>query len=57
MQSWWSYLSLWVIENREANGRIVKWAIEIMGDGITYELWKAIKSQVLADFVAEWMGT
>jgi len=28
-----------------------------MGDGITYEPWKAIKSQVLADFVAEWTGT
>jgi len=28
-----------------------------MGDGITYEPRKAIKSQVLADFVAEWMGT
>ena len=28
-----------------------------MGDGITYEPRKAIKSQVLADFVAEWTGT
>jgi len=28
-----------------------------MGDGTTYEPWKAIKSQVLADFVAEWTGT
>ena len=46
-----------VIQNREANGRIAKWAIELMGDGITYEPRKAIKSQVLADFVAEWMGT
>jgi hypothetical protein len=46
-----------VIQNREANGRIVKWAIELMGDGITYEPRKAIKSQILADFVAEWTGT
>jgi len=46
-----------VIQNREANGRIAKWVIEIMGDGITYEPCKAIKSQVLADFVAEWTGT
>jgi hypothetical protein len=46
-----------VIQNREANGRIAKWAIELMGDGITYEPRKAIKSQVLADFVAEWTGT
>jgi len=46
-----------VIQNREANGRIAKWDIELMGDGITYEPRKAIKSQVLADFVAEWTGT
>ena len=39
------------------NGRIAKWAIELMGDGITYEPRKAIKSQVLADFVVEWTGT
>jgi len=46
-----------VIQNREANGRVAKWAIELMGDGITYEPRKAIKSQVLADFVDEWTGT
>jgi len=46
-----------VIQNREANDRIAKWAIELMGDGITYEPRKAIKSQVLADFVTEWTGT
>jgi len=46
-----------VIQNREANGRIAKWAIELMGDRITHEPRKAIKSQVLADFVAEWTGT
>jgi len=46
-----------VIQNREANGRTAKWAIELMGDGITYEPRKAIKSQVLVDFVAEWTGT
>jgi hypothetical protein len=46
-----------VIQNREANDRIAKWAIELIGVGITYEPRKAIKSQVLADFVAEWTGT
>jgi len=46
-----------VIQNQEANGRIVKWAIELLGDGIIYEPQKAIKSQVLADFVAKWKGT
>jgi len=46
-----------VIQNREANGRIAKWDTELKGDGITYDPRKAIKSQVLADFVAEWTGT
>ena len=46
-----------VIQNREANDRIAKWAIELMVDGITYEPRRAIKSQVLADFVPEWTGT
>ena len=46
-----------VIQNREDNGRIAKWAIELMGGGITYEPRKAIKSQVLVDFIAEWTGT
>jgi len=46
-----------VIQNREANGRIAKWVIELMGDGITYKPQKAIKSHVFANFVAEWMGT
>jgi hypothetical protein len=31
--------------------------VELMGEGITYAPWKAIKSQVLADFVAEWTET
>jgi hypothetical protein len=42
-----------VIQNRETVGRIAKWAVEVMGEGITYAPRKAIKSQVLADFVAE----
>jgi hypothetical protein len=46
-----------VIQNHEATGRIAKWAVELMGDSITYAPWKAIESQVLADFVAEWTET
>jgi hypothetical protein len=46
-----------VIQSREAIGRIAKWAVELMGEGITYAPRKAIKSQVLADFVAEWTET
>jgi hypothetical protein len=34
-------------------GEIAKWAVEIMGETISFAPRKAIKSQVLADFVAE----
>jgi ribonuclease HI len=43
-----------VIQNSEAEGRITKWALELMGQNITYAPRNAIKSQVHADFVAEW---
>jgi hypothetical protein len=43
-----------VNQNPEAEGRIAKWALELMGQNITYAPLSAIKSQVLADFVAEW---
>jgi ribonuclease HI len=46
-----------IIQCREASGRIVKWAVEIMGETILFAPRKAIKSQVLADFVAEWVDT
>ena len=32
----------------------MKWALELMGQGITYVSRMAIKSQVLADFIVEW---
>ena len=43
-----------IINNRDATGRIAKWAIELLPFDITYKPRRAIKSQVLADFVAEW---
>ena len=43
-----------VVQNQDAMRRITKWALELMGQGISYTPWTAIKSQVLADFVAEW---
>jgi hypothetical protein len=46
-----------IIQCREASGRIAKWAMEIMGETISFAHRKAIKSQVLADFVAEWVDT
>jgi hypothetical protein len=46
-----------IIQSRESSGRIAKWAVEIMGETILFAPRKAIKSQVLADFVAEWADT
>jgi ribonuclease HI/transposase InsO family protein len=46
-----------IIQCREASGRIAKWAVEIMGETISFAPRKATKSQVLADFVAEWVDT
>jgi hypothetical protein len=46
-----------VIQKREVTGRIAKWAMELMGNGLAYALRKAIKSQILADFLAEWTGS
>jgi ribonuclease HI len=46
-----------IIQCREASGRIAKWAVEIMGETISFAPRNVIKSQVLADFVAEWVDT
>ena len=43
-----------VVPSQDAMGRIAKWALELMDQGITYASRTAIKSQVLADFIAEW---
>jgi ribonuclease HI len=46
-----------IIRNPDAAGRISKWSVELMGETLAYTPRKAIKSQILADFVAEWMDT
>jgi hypothetical protein len=46
-----------IIRNPDAAGRITKWSVELMGETLAYTPHKAIKSQILADFVAEWMDT
>ena len=43
-----------IINNSDTTGQIAKWAIELLPFDITYKPRRAIKSQVLADFVAEW---
>ena len=44
-----------IIRNHDAMGQIFKWALKLMGHDIRYIPRTAIKSQALADFVAEWM--
>ncbi|KAM0904400.1 hypothetical protein ACQ4PT_018037 [Festuca glaucescens] len=46
-----------IIRNRDATGRIAKWAVEIGVHNISYEPRKAIKSQALADFFVDWEET
>ena len=43
-----------IINNSDATGRVVKWGIELAAFEITYKRRDAIKSQALADFVADW---
>ena len=43
-----------ILHNRDATGRISKWTVEFGALNIDFTSRKAIKSQVLADFVAEW---
>jgi hypothetical protein len=44
----------YIVRNPDAAGRIAEWSVEIMGEMLTYAPRKAIKSQILADFVTEW---
>jgi hypothetical protein len=46
-----------IIRNLDAAGRIAKWSVELMGETLAYALCKVNKSQILADFVAEWTDT
>jgi ribonuclease HI len=46
-----------IIRNPDAAGRIAKWSVELMGETLAYAPHKAIKYQILADFVAEWTNT
>ena len=44
-----------ILHNRDASGRVAKWAMEMLYCDIKFEAKKAIKSQALADFIAEWV--
>ena len=43
-----------IIQNREATGRVAKWAIELRSHGLKYVPRTAIKSQALVDFINDW---
>src|SRR3990170_7952595 len=43
-----------IIQNREATGRIAKWAIKLGPHGLKYVPRTAIKSQALVDFINDW---
>ena len=44
-----------ILHNRDATGRVEKWAIELLPLDIPFEAKEAIKSQAIADFLAEWI--
>jgi hypothetical protein len=44
-----------ILYNRDATGRISKWAVELRALNVNFAPWKAIKSQALTDFVVEWI--
>jgi hypothetical protein len=43
-----------ILRNKDVTGHISKWAVELGALNIDFSPHKAIKSQALADFVAEW---
>jgi hypothetical protein len=43
-----------ILNNREATGKIAKWAIELSMHDIISKPRTAIKAQTLSDFIAEW---
>jgi hypothetical protein len=44
-----------ILHNRDATGRISKWAVELSTLNVDFTPREAIKSQALADFVIEWI--
>ena len=43
-----------ILCNKEANGHIIKWTIELGTYSIEFRSRPTIKLQALADFIAEW---
>jgi hypothetical protein len=45
-----------LFRNPEASARIAKWVAELSAYNITFEPRTSIKSQVLVDFIVDWIG-
>ena len=43
-----------ILQNKEANGCIIKWAMELGTYSNEFKSWPTIKSQAPVDFVARW---
>jgi hypothetical protein len=43
-----------IFRNKDISRRISKWALELSEHVVDFDKHNAIKSQILADFVAEW---
>jgi hypothetical protein len=44
-----------ILKNQDSSGRIRKWIVELSEHVVGFEKRSAIKSQVLADFIVDWM--
>src|SRR6266542_5996856 len=44
-----------ILHNRDATGRITKWPVELRSFELSFQPRMSIKSQALADFLAEWI--
>jgi hypothetical protein len=43
-----------ILRNKDANGRIIKWALELSTYSLEFRSRTTIKSQALVDFIVEW---
>jgi hypothetical protein len=43
-----------ILHNKDANGRIVKWAMELCPFSLDLQSRTTVKSQALVDFIVEW---
>jgi hypothetical protein len=43
-----------ILRNKDVNGRIIKWALDLSPYSLKFQSRTTIKSQVLVDFIVEW---